>query len=161
MSMTKPDLPENLVDLLNASNRGLDEAFGLTFTKASYDEIEAELEVKPILLQPYGLVHGGVHCAVIETLASTGAVVNVMPLGQHAVGLENTTSFLRAVRSGRLRGRAVPVVRGRRTHVWEVTMRDDDDRLVAKGRVRMLILEKGSAVAGEVVTAPTDGAAGE
>ncbi|MEQ9324060.1 MAG: PaaI family thioesterase, partial [Polyangiaceae bacterium] len=72
-----------------------------------------------------------------------------------AVGLENATTFLKAVRDGTLTGRATPLTRGRRTQVWEVRVTDDDDRLVAQGRVRMLCLEGGAEVAGETVAVKT------
>ncbi len=72
--------------------------------------------------------------------------MNAMARGQGgAVGLENHTSFLRAVREGKLTATARPVVRGRRTQVWEAEVRDDEDRLVATGRVRLLCLEQGES----------------
>jgi uncharacterized protein (TIGR00369 family) len=58
------------------------------------------------------------------------------------VGLENNTSFIRAVSSGRLHAVARPVTRGRRTQVWEAWIRDEDERLVAQGRVRLLCLDQ-------------------
>ena len=124
---------------------------GLTFTRITPDEVECEVPVGPHLVQPYGLVHGGVYSSIVETLASVGAALFAMPKGQTTVGLENTTSFLRAVRSGKLIGVARPLHRGRATHVWEVEVRSDEGKLAATGRVRMLILEPGAAVAGETV----------
>ena len=88
--------------------------------------------------QGYGIVHGGVHSGVIETLASVGAAVVAHPRGQRVVGLENNTSFIRAVRSGKLHALAKPVTRGRASQVWEVWIRDAEERLVAQGRVRLL-----------------------
>ena len=151
-----PELPENVVEVLNATLGGLNTLIGLRFTSATVDQVCAEVPVRPEILQPYGLVHGGIYSTMIETLASVGAAINAMPKGQSTVGLENTTSFLRAVREGTLHGRAVPLTRGRRTHVWEVTIRDDDDRVVATGRVRMLCLEEGSAIAGKTVALAAD-----
>lgn len=146
-----PELPENTVDVLNSMLGGFNTLIGLRFTSATYEKVCAEVTVKPELHQPYGLVHGGVYSSMIETLASVGAAINALPKGQSTVGLENTTSFLRAVRSGTLYGEAIPLTRGKRTHVWDVTIRDDDDRIAATGRVRMICLEKGAAVAGKTV----------
>ncbi len=151
MSDTPAELPENVVEVLNATRGGFNVLIGLKFTSASADEVCAEVPVRPDLQQPYGLVHGGIYSTIIETLASVGAAINAMPKGQSTVGLENTTSFLKAVRSGTLHGRAVPLTRGRRTHVWEVSIHDDDKRLVATGRVRMICLDGGAQVAGETV----------
>jgi 1,4-dihydroxy-2-naphthoyl-CoA hydrolase len=86
-------------------------------------------------------VHGGVHCGVIETLASIGAAMVAHPRGQRVVGLENHTSFVRAVRSGKLHGLAKPVTRGRTTQVWEAWIRDEAGQLVAQGSVRLLCVD--------------------
>ena len=152
MSQTPPPaLPDNVVEVLNATRGGFNTLIGLTFTQVSYDEVCAEIPVRSELHQPYGLVHGGIYSTMIETLASVGAAMTAMPRGQTTVGLENSTSFLKAVRDGTLHGRATPLTRGRRTQVWEVSIRDDADKLVATGRVRMICLEGGAAVAGEKV----------
>lgn len=115
---------------------------GVVITAASPDEVACEWEVAEKHHQGYGIVHGGVHCGVIESLASIGAALVAMPRNQRVVGLENTTSFIRAVRSGMLRGAARPVTRGRTTQVWEGWIRDEADRLVATGRVRLLCLDE-------------------
>jgi uncharacterized protein (TIGR00369 family) len=145
------ELPENVVDMINARLGGFNEAMGVHFVSIEANEIVAELKASEQHLQPYGLVHGGVFTALIETLCSVGAALAVMPEGKTAVGLENTTSFLRAVRSGTIRGTARPLSQGRRSHVWQAEVRDQEDRLVASGRVRMLILEPGAEAAGEEV----------
>jgi len=146
-----PPLPENVVEGLNATRGGFNTLLGLRFVSVTYDKICAEVPVTSELHQPYGLVHGGVYSAMIETLASVGAAIHSMPTGKSTVGLENSTSFLRAVRKGVLHGTATPVTRGRRTHVWDVEIRDDEDRLAATGRVRMICLEQGATVAGKTV----------
>ncbi len=114
---------------------------GLTLLRATADEVACEWEVTQKHHQPDGIVHGGVHCGVIETLASIGAAVVALPRGQRVVGLENSTSFVRAVRSGKLTGTARPVTRGRTTQVWEAWIRDEQGNLVAQGRVRLLCVD--------------------
>ena len=113
---------------------------GIVITSASADEVTAELEVAEKHHQAYGIVHGGVHCGLVETLASIGAAMVALPRGQRVVGLENATSFIRAVRSGKLKATAKPVTRGRTTQVWEVLVHDGEGRLAAQGRVRLLCL---------------------
>jgi len=144
-------MTDDVVQMLNAARGGFEVSLGLVFTRASSDEVACEVPVGPNLHQPYGLVHGGVYASIVETLASVGAALSAMPRGQTAVGLENTTSFLRAVRQGTLIGVARPLHRGRATQVWEVEIRGDDGKIAATGRVRMLCLEPGAAVAGETV----------
>lgn len=142
----------DFASLLNENaNDGWVRAHGIRFTRANFDEIEAEVEIGPEHLQSYGIVHGGVHAGIIETLASVGAAMNAMREGKSAVGLENHTSFLRAARSGKLRAVAKPLTRGRTSHVWEGSIYDSEGRLLATGRVRMLILEQDAQLAGEKV----------
>ncbi len=143
------DAPPDFADLLNQHLGGWNEAMRLRFLRASADEVVAELEVARIHQQPYGIVHGGVHAGVIETLASAGAALSAGARGQTVVGLENSTTFLRAVRDGTLRATSRPLTRGRRTQVWETTIHDSDNRLIATGRVRLLCLEPGASIAGE------------
>ena len=153
--MSDSPTPEQLAAIINDNRDGWGSANGLRFVRASRDEVAAELDVAPHHLQAYGIVHGGVHAGIIETLASIGAALDALPRGQSVVGLENHTSFVRAVRSGTLRARAVPVTRGRRSQLWEGTVRDGEDRVVATGRVRLLCLEPDAQLAGETAGVKT------
>jgi uncharacterized protein (TIGR00369 family) len=138
----------------NPGIEGYDRMIGLRFVRASRDEVVAEYVVDERHLQPYGIVHGGVHCGVVETVCSTGAALDALERGQAVVGLENHTSFVRAVRAGkRIRVTATPVTRGRRSQLWEAVSRDEDGRIVSSGRVRLICLEPGSDLAGEKVSA--------
>lgn len=135
----------------NALKGGFNNAIGLDFLRVTTEEVVAEVTVEAHHHQPYGLVHGGVYSGIIETLCSTGAAIVALERGQTAVGQENSTSFIRAVREGTITGRAIPLSKGRRSQVWEAEIRDDQDRLVAKGRVRLLCLEAGAEAGGEKV----------
>jgi len=115
---------------------------GIELLTASADEVSCQWEVAEKHYQGYGIVHGGVHCGVIETLASVGAAVVAHPRGQRVVGLENNTSFIRAVRSGKLRAQAKPITRARTSQVWEAWIRDEQGQLVAQGRVRLLCVDE-------------------
>jgi uncharacterized protein (TIGR00369 family) len=152
---TQPDIsasPDgNFAAALNASNTGWNVAMGIHFVHATADEVIAEMEIGTHHHQPYGIVHGGVHSGLIETVASVGAALAALPRGQFVVGLENHTSFLNAVREGKLRATARPLMRGRRTQVWEATVTDAAGRTAATGRVRFLALEAGSSLAGDTV----------
>lgn len=137
---------------LNETPEGWLRAMGITITLATKDEVRAEMTVGPEHLQGYGIVHGGVHSGLIESLASIGAALFALPRGQSVVGLENNTSFVRAVRSGaRLRAISLPITRGNRTQVWEARVLDGEDRIVATGRVRLLCIEADQSLAGEQV----------
>ncbi len=132
---------ENLVEYVNRMPSGWVKEMGITILEATPGEVTCEWDVTEKHHQGLGIVHGGVHCGVVETLASIGAALVAHPRGQQVVGLENSTSFLRAVRSGRLHAVARPVTRGRTSQVWEAWIRDEQERLVAQGRVRLLCLD--------------------
>ena len=92
--------------------------------------------------QPWGLVHGGLYTAVIETFATTGAYEAVKDRGQLAVGVANATDFIRPHRTGRLDVVAVPIQQGRTQQLWQVEMRrSEDDKLIARGQVRLQNIE--------------------
>ena len=137
---------------MNELPEGWLKAMGVTITMATQDEVRSTLTVGTEHLQGYGIVHGGVHCGLIESLASIGAALYAMARNQSVVGLENNTSFVRAVRAGaELHAVSTPITRGRRTQVWEARVLDDQDQIVAIGRVRLLCLEADQALAGEQV----------
>ena len=131
---------EDLATYVNRMPSGWVKEMGITILTATPDEVSCEFEVTEKHHQGFGIVHGGVHCGVVETLASIGAALVAMPRGQRVVGLENSTSFIRAVRSGRLHASARPLARGRTSQVWEASIYDEREQLVAHGRVRLLCL---------------------
>jgi uncharacterized protein (TIGR00369 family) len=119
-----------------------DTQLGLQFTELGPDGSRAQLEVKPNLLQPMGLVHGGVYCSMIESMASVTAYTWLAAHGGgNVVGVNNNTDFLRSISSGMVYGTAEPIHRGRRQQLWLVTITDDNDRVVARGQVRLQNLE--------------------
>ena len=119
-----------------------DTELGLVFTELTPDGARAQLEVTPKLLQPMGLVHGGVYCSMIESMASTAAYVWLSTqAGGHVVGVNNNTDFLRSIKSGTVYGVAEPLHRGRRQQLWLVTIADEAGRVVARGQVRLQNLE--------------------
>ncbi len=119
-----------------------DDELGLKFTELSPDGARASLEVKPKLLQPMGLVHGGIYCSMIESMASVAAFTWLATNGGgNVVGVNNNTDFLRSINSGMVYGIAEPIHRGRRQQLWLVTITDDNDRVVARGQVRLQNLE--------------------
>jgi uncharacterized protein (TIGR00369 family) len=145
------ETPADTRKLLNGWLTGFDVAMGFRYVQASRDEVVIEYDVDEKHLQPYGIVHGGVHCAAVEAACSTGAGIDAMARGRSVVGVENHTSFIRAVRAGRVRVTATPLTRGRRSQVWEATARNEAGQILSTGRVRLLCLEADSELAGERV----------
>jgi len=147
--MTPHPETDNVAAMINERLGGYNQTMGLRFEKVTNAEVVGGLTIAAHHLQPYGIVHGGVHAGIIEAACSTGAAVDAFAAGRTVVGLENSTSFIRAARTGTLRVTAHPVTRGRRTQVWEATVVGDDGRILATGRVRLLCLEAGSDLAGK------------
>jgi 1,4-dihydroxy-2-naphthoyl-CoA hydrolase len=88
--------------------------------------------------QPWGQVHGGLYTTVVETFATTGAFEAIKDRGERAVGVANSTDFVRPHTSGRLDVVAEPVHQGRTQQLWQVEIRrPDDHKLVARGQVRL------------------------
>jgi uncharacterized protein (TIGR00369 family) len=112
---------------------------GIELTEASTDSCQGKVVINENHHQPYGVVHGGVYCTLIETLASTGAALWAMEKGMAGcVGVSNQTDFIRATTEGVLLGAATPIHRGRTQQLWQVTVtRESDSKLVARGQVRL------------------------
>jgi uncharacterized protein (TIGR00369 family) len=118
--------------------RGFDNELGLEYIELTPDGGRARLEIKDKLLQLMGIVHGGVYCSVIESLASVSAHAWLRENGGgNVVGVNNNTDFLRAISSGTVTAVSTPIHRGRRQQLWLVTITDDNDRVVARGQVRL------------------------
>jgi uncharacterized protein (TIGR00369 family) len=124
---------------------------GLELTELSGERVTGEWQIDARHFQPYGIVHGGVYCSVVETVCSIGAALSVIGDGLSVVGLDNHTSFIRAVRGGRLSVVATPITRGRRTQLWEAVIKNEAGQVVATGRVRVLCLAPGTELAGKSV----------
>jgi uncharacterized protein (TIGR00369 family) len=120
----------------NASLPGLDSLLGVTIAEASGSRVVLNLSVRPNLHQPNGILHGGVHCALVESAASIGAGLWFGEKGT-VVGVSNQTDFLKAVREGDLTAAAEPIHQGRLQQLWVVTITDSQNRLVARGQVRI------------------------
>lgn len=115
-----------------------DTELGLIYTDVTPDRAVAHLHVTDKLLQPAGLVHGGVYCSIIESLCSVSGFAWLSEHGGGTVvGVNNNTDFLRSISSGTVRAVSEPLHRGRRQQLWLVTIRDEQDRVVARGQVRL------------------------
>ena len=93
--------------------------------------------------QPWGLVHGGLYIAAIESFATIGAFEAVKDTGRQAVGVSNATDFLRPHQAGRLHVAATAIHHGRSQQLWQVEIRrPDDGKLVARGQVRLQNIDR-------------------
>jgi uncharacterized protein (TIGR00369 family) len=118
---------------------GFDKHYGLEIVGMSDEEVRGRVEVRPELLQPAGLVHGGVFASMAESMTSIATWIGVHEEGKTAMGQSNQTSFLRPIVSGTIHATGRRRHRGRSTWVWEVDITDDDGRLCALVRMTVAI----------------------
>ena len=112
-------------------------AAGLVFDEISATRVTGHLDLGPDHQTPWGIVHGGVYTTAIESAASAGASAAVRDQAQVAVGLTNTTHFLRSATGGRVRVEATALSQGRTQQLWRVDITDEAGRLIAHGELRL------------------------
>jgi uncharacterized protein (TIGR00369 family) len=111
------------------------EYLGIELTEASGDKVVATWTAGEKHHQPFGIVHGGVHASVVESLGSVGANLWFGDQG-HCVGVSNSTDFYKAVREGPMTSVATPVHQGRSQQVWLVETHDETSAWVGSVRRR-------------------------
>ncbi|GAC69678.1 putative thioesterase [Gordonia soli NBRC 108243] len=122
---------------------GFDQGLGLRFESVTGDEVVATLEITAAHHQPFGIVHGGVYCAVAESVASVSGYTWLQQtgIGGTAVGVNNNTDFLKSRSEGTVTARSTPIHRGRRQQLWLVEMVADDGATLARSQVRLQNIE--------------------
>jgi 1,4-dihydroxy-2-naphthoyl-CoA hydrolase len=118
---------------------GFDRVYGLELLDVSEEEVRARVKVRDELLQPAGLVHGGLFASIAESISSTATWYGVNEDGMAAMGLSSQTSFLRPITQGTVHAVARRRHRGRSTWVWEVDITDDEGRLCALVRMTVAV----------------------
>jgi uncharacterized protein (TIGR00369 family) len=120
--------------------RGLPQQLGIEIVELTPDRVVATMPVDERTRQPFGILHGGASVALAETVVSLGAWANIDRARFMAVGLEINANHLRAKADGVVRAVGVPLHRGRRTQVWSVEIRDEQERLVCVSRCTLAIV---------------------
>jgi 1,4-dihydroxy-2-naphthoyl-CoA hydrolase len=116
------------------------DALGIEILEVKSDRVLGRMPVDGRTHQPYGLLHGGASVVLAETLGSVGSHFIVSPDGKQAVGIEVNANHVRGVRSGWVHGEAVLQHRGGKIHVWNITIKDDQERLVCTSRLTVMIV---------------------
>jgi 1,4-dihydroxy-2-naphthoyl-CoA hydrolase len=124
---------------INGMMYGFDLLYGLEFLSCSDTEVRAQVSVREEIKQPAGLVHGGVYASMAESVASLATALAVLEEGNVAMGLSNSTSFLRPITAGTVHAHATRVHRGRTTWVWDVSFSDDAGHTCAVTRMTIAV----------------------
>ena len=132
-------MAEPTVSELNRAVQGFDRLYGLELLALDEHEVRAQVAVRDELKQPAGLLHGGVYASIAESMASLATALAVMGEGNMAMGLSNSTSFLRPITEGVVHAHATRLHRGRTTWVWDVRFSDDAGRTCAVTRMTIAV----------------------
>ncbi|NCO18717.1 MAG: hotdog fold thioesterase [Gammaproteobacteria bacterium] len=131
-----------VLDRLNASSQDtLMEALGILYSAAGDEFLEATMPVESRHHQPMGILHGGATAALAESVASAASAIQLGHSGRVPVGLELSINHIRSVREGLLTARAEPIHLGRSTQLWQIRIRDQQDRLIALAKLSVMVLD--------------------
>jgi 1,4-dihydroxy-2-naphthoyl-CoA hydrolase len=138
---TSDPIPLNAA-LRSLGGGGLAKSLGIEVRELTATRVVATMPVDERTLQPFGILHGGASVALAETVASLGAAANIDRDTLAAVGLEINANHLRAKRTGIVTATATPIHIGRTTHVWDIRIVDEEDRVVCVSRCTIAIRPK-------------------
>ena len=129
-----------LESIRKACKSTLAESLGIELLDCSQDQVRASMPVDERTKQPAGLLHGGASVALAETLASIGGLMYAQPAGKKIVGQEINANHLRPKKDGIVIGCAKPIHIGQSSHVWEIKITDERERLICISRCTLRVL---------------------
>jgi len=118
------------------------EHLGIQWTEVGGNYLKAQMPVDHRTVQPYGLLHGGASCALAETIGSVASAMVVDHSKFYCVGLEINANHIRSVRAGLVTGIAMPLHLGSTTHVWDIKIYDEKEKLICVSRLTVAILKR-------------------
>src|SRR5207302_7566493 len=134
---------QELVARINSTREGsVWDVLDIKLVSAEKDKVIATMPIGPNHRQQVGYLHGGISVVLAESLASLGTVLNIDANRQMAFGLEINANHLRPKRDGQLTGVATPIHRGRTTHVWEIKISDENDKLICISRCTVAVVDR-------------------
>lgn len=120
----------------------LNSALGFEMNEFEDGRVTGKFAVEDRVRQPFGIVHGGAYAAFAESMASAGTFIAVAEQGKVAMGMSNHTQFFRPKTDGTVFAEAIAIHRGNTTWVWDVTMRDEDERVLAVCRMTIAVRDR-------------------
>ena len=131
-----------IVQLQTLGKGNMGEQLGMEFTDVGENFLKARMPVDNRTRQPYGLLHGGASAALAETLGSVASAYVIDPAKYYCVGLEINANHIRGVREGYVYGIVLPLHIGASTHVWDIKITDEREKLVCVSRLTVAILKQ-------------------
>lgn len=115
---------------------------GIEFIEIGADYIVAKMPVDHRTHQPFGILHGGASVVLAETLGSIASYLCLKdPTKEQAVGLEINANHIRSVKEGFVYGKVTPIHIGRSTHIWEIRITNQENKLVCVSRLTVAIVD--------------------
>ncbi|HAI84675.1 MAG TPA: esterase [Chitinophagaceae bacterium] len=136
----KKDL--NVSDFEHWGKNTLGEHLGMRFVAVGTNFLQASMPVDHRTHQPYGLLHGGASVALAETVGSVASALVVNHDKYYCVGMEINANHLRSVKSGIVVATATPLHLGRTSHVWDIKITDERNRLVCVSRLTVAVVKR-------------------
>jgi uncharacterized protein (TIGR00369 family) len=135
---------QDFVDYLNRKiiKNTLLQTLDIRFIKASGNELSASMPVTPAVHQPMGLLHGGATAALAESVGSTASHLFVDVDEKEVRGISLSINHLRSKKEGMLYATAKPIHIGKTTHLWEIVIVDEQDKMIAHAKLTNIILKK-------------------
>lgn len=124
------------------NDKTMGQHIGISFSEVGPDFLKATMPVDHRTQQPYGLLHGGASCVLAETLGSVASAMVIDPDRFICVGLEINANHVRSARSGFVTGTCTPIHIGASTHVWDIKIHDEREKLICVSRLTVAILKK-------------------
>jgi len=115
---------------------------GIEITDFGEDFICGKMPVDDRTVQPFRLLHGGASAALAETLGSLAGGMQIDQKTQGIVGIEINCNHLRSEKSGWVYGKATPLKIGRKIHVWNIEIKNEDEKLVCASRLTLVVTDK-------------------
>ncbi len=133
-----------LLDFLNNQivKGNMLEYLGIRFIDAGENFLAAEMPVGPKVYQPMGLLHGGASAALAESVGSTASYLFIDGTKQKALGIDLQINHLKSVREGKITAKATAIHIGKKIHLWEIKIRNQNNELIAHAKLTNIILEQ-------------------
>ena len=134
------------LESLKAFGKGtMTEHLGVEWVELGKDFFKAKMPVDHRTIQPYGLLHGGASCVLAETIGSVASHLVIDPTQFYCVGSEINANHIRSAKEGFVYGTCSPLHIGSSTHVWDIRITNEEEKLICISRLTVAIMKKKSS----------------
>ena len=132
-----------LVEDLKPLGKGtMTEYLGIEWVEVGNNFLKAKMAVDHRTIQPYGLLHGGASCVLAETIGSVASHLIIDPSEFYCVGIEINANHIRSAKEGFVYGTCSPLHIGSSTHVWDIRITNEEEKLICISRLTVAIMKK-------------------